>query len=66
MYRDFVQIYKNHKQQLNVLRKEANDIRTDRALEIRERQEALRDNIVLQNRIKREMIDEIKDYDPKF
>ena len=66
MHRDAVQIYNQHKKQLDSLRKEANEIRVDQSLEIRERQEMLRDNIILQNLIKREMLDQVKDYNPDF
>lgn len=65
MYRDIVEIYKDHKKQLDVLRKEANDIRTEGLL-IRDRQDRLRENIIMQNVIKREMIEQVKAYDPDF
>lgn len=66
VYRDIVDIYKDHKKQLDILRKEANEIRTDQSLFIRDRQDLLRENIILQNVIKREMIEQVKAYDPDF
>ncbi len=66
MHRDAVEIYAQHKKQLDALRKEANDIRVDQSLEIRERRELLNENIALQNLIKREVLDQVKAYNPDF